>query len=131
MKALIVEDNFTSSTILKIILGKYFKCEIANDGLEGISAFEKSLKQGEFYDIICLDIAMPKTNGQEVLKNIRQIENNLVDESYKQVKIIMTTALTDEKNINEALTQGASAYIKKPYNKSEIFHELKILELLN
>lgn len=131
MKALIVEDNFTSSSILKIILSKYFQCEIANDGLEGISAFKKSLEQRKFYDIICLDIAMPKTNGQEVLKKIREIEKGLTDKDYQKVKIIMTTALTDEKNINEALTQGASAYIKKPYNKSEIIHELKILELLN
>jgi DNA-binding response OmpR family regulator len=45
MKALIVEDNFTSSSILKIILSKYFQCEIANDGLEGITAFKKSLEQ--------------------------------------------------------------------------------------
>lgn len=131
MRALIVEDNFTSSNILRIILGKYFQCDIAIDGEEGVTAFEKSLEQKDYYDIICLDIAMPNTNGLDAMKKIREIEKNLEDKNYSQVKIIMTTALTDEKSMNEAHAQGASSYVKKPYNKSEIIQELKKLELLD
>ena len=50
------------------------ECDIVVDGLEALDAFMISLKDNKPYNLICLDIMMPKVDGVKVLKNIRDME---------------------------------------------------------
>ena len=75
MKILIVEDELTSRELLKVILEPYGTVETVADGIEAMKAFNLALAS-QPYDLICLDIMLPKLNGQQVLKGIRKIEGD-------------------------------------------------------
>jgi two-component system chemotaxis response regulator CheY len=74
MKILIVEDDSISRKILYKFMSEYGECDITVDGMEGLDAYLIALNEGNAYDLICLDIMMPKVDGVKVLKTIREIE---------------------------------------------------------
>jgi len=132
MKFLIVEDEFTSRKLLQKFLSPFGECDIAVDGEEAVEAFKMSLEENNPYDVICLDIMMPNMDGQEALKKFRQMEKEHGIKGSKEVKIIMTTALNDAKNVVEAYYRGgATSYIVKPINKEQLLEEMCKLGILN
>ena len=74
MKALIVEDDFTSRLLLQGLLQPFGVCHVCINGKEAVEAFKIALDQKEPYDLVCLDIMMPEMDGQTALKEIRAIE---------------------------------------------------------
>ncbi|GAB6106539.1 response regulator [Fusibacter bizertensis] len=113
-KILIVEDDMVSRKFLNKFLKQYGDCDLVVDGLEAIDAYLLSRKENVPYDLICLDIMIPKIDGVKVLKAIRDIENeNDVPQELKS-KIIMTTALGDSQIVKTALDLGCDAYASKP-----------------
>lgn len=130
MRALVVEDDFTSSKILQRLLVSNFETDIAVDGVEAFSAFKTAHENNAHYDVIFLDIMMPKKDGHQVLKDIREFEETNKIDSAESAKIIMTTALDDSKNVLSAFKSGCEGYIVKPYNKQKIFEKLEELGLL-
>lgn len=125
MKSLIVDDDFFSRRILQTILSTYGECHVAVDGKEALFAFEQAIAEEAPYNLICLDIMMPEMDGQEVLKNIRKIEEKKNMFGNDSVKIIMTTALDDNENIKKAFREQCESYLIKPISKSKL---LKIIE---
>ncbi len=131
MKILIVEDEFGSRKLLQKFLSPYGVCDMAVDGDEAVEAFSLAMKDKEPYDLVCLDIMLPKKDGQEVLKEIRGIEKENGKYGLDGTKIIMTTALNDPKNIMEAFKSQCEAYIPKPITKQKLLEEMKSLGLLD
>lgn len=131
MKILIVEDDIISQKVLKKFLSPYGTCDIAVDGDEGIKAFEKAWEEQAPYDLICLDIMMPEKNGQEVLKELRMIEESRGVNGLDGVKIIMTTALGDPENIKKAFREQCEAYLVKPIDKNKLLNTLAQLGLID
>lgn len=131
MKSLIVDDDFFSRRILQSILSTYGESHVAVDGREALFAFEQAIAEETPYNLICLDIMMPEMDGQEVLKNIRQIENkkNIVGDN--EVKIIMTTALDDSDNIKAAFREQCESYLIKPISKSKLVKVLQDFGLID
>ncbi|RLA77820.1 MAG: response regulator [Epsilonproteobacteria bacterium] len=115
MKVLIVDDNANNRMILKLLLEDYeeenntadFSIEEAGDGLEAID----KCKNGNF-DIVLMDIMMPKMDGIEATKIIR--------ENHSDIMIIAVSAVDDTARQKEILSNGAEDYISKPVN-SDIF----------
>ncbi|SJZ95952.1 two-component system, chemotaxis family, response regulator CheY [Trichlorobacter thiogenes] len=131
MKCLIVEDDFISRRILRELLGAYFDCEIAVDGEEAVTAFRLAHDAKSPYDLICMDIMMPKMDGREALRLIRQLEKELEVPPNLEVKVVMTTALDDPKTVFDSFYQdGATAYLVKPISKQKLLRELRALGLL-
>lgn len=124
MKSLIVDDDFFSRRILQTIMTAYGECHVAVDGKEALFAFEQALAEAVPYDVICLDIMMPGMDGQEVLKNIRNIEDKKGILGNDGVKIIMTTALDDSDSIRKAFRAQCESYLIKPISKSKLTHIL-------
>ena len=131
MKCLIVEDDFISRRILRELLGAYFDCEIAVDGEEAVTAFRMAHDAKNPYDLICMDIMMPKMDGREALRLIRQLEKELEVPPNLEVKVVMTTALDDPKTVFDSFYQdGATAYLVKPISKQKLVRELRALGLI-
>lgn len=131
MRVLIVEDEFTSRTILQEILSSYGNCDIAVDGVEAVEAFRLAWKEDKPYDLICMDIMMPNIDGQHALKNIRAIEKEMGILGSDRVKVVMTTALGDANSVLQAFFDGvATAYIVKPINKRKLLEEVRNLGLI-
>ena len=130
MKILIVEDDFITRKILNNLLKKYGEIDIVVDGVEALEAFNIAFEEKSIYDVIFLDVQMPKMNGQEVLKKIREFENKKNIHGKDGVKIIMTTVLKDSENIIKAFREQCEGYIVKPVDKEKIEKALLKLELI-
>ncbi|MBP2649195.1 MAG: response regulator receiver protein [Firmicutes bacterium] len=131
MKILIAEDDRISRTFMEKFLSAYGECDVAVNGLEAVDAYLAALKKADPYQLICLDIMMPKLDGLKVLKTIREIEKqqNIGDKS--RVKIIMTTAINDSYTVLSAYDSGCEAYAWKPIEREKFILVLKKLGLID
>ncbi|MDF2907014.1 MAG: response regulator receiver protein [Herbinix sp.] len=130
MRVLIAEDDFASRKFMLRFLSKYGECDITVDGLEAVEAFTMALEENEGYDLICLDIMMPGLDGYQALKKIREIEKEKFVPEDKAVKIIMTTALNEGKNVTKAFELGCTAYAGKPIDQDKFENVLRKFELI-
>jgi two-component system chemotaxis response regulator CheY len=117
MKILLAEDDFVTRKYMASFLSKYGDCDVTVDGMEAVDAFMMAMEDGEPYDLICLDIMMPVMDGYQALVGIRNLEKERSIPEDKMVKIIMTTALNDEKNVKMAFDLGCTIYSGKPIDK--------------
>ncbi len=130
MKALIVEDDFLSRMLLQSLLKPYVFPDIAVNGREAVEAVRLSLESGEHYNLICMDIMMPEMDGQEALKQIRELEKAAGIQPTDGVKVIMITALDDKKNIMTAFREQCDTYLVKPLDKNKLIRSLETLGLI-
>lgn len=131
MRALIAEDDYISRRIVKEILSAYGTCDVAADGEEAVQAFSQALAEENPYDLVCMDIMMPRLDGQGALKKIRATEREHGVAAAQEVKVIMTTALDDPKNIVEAYYRGgATAFLVKPITRQKLLQEVHGLGLI-
>ena len=91
MRILIVEDDLGSRKLLQNLINTYAVCYIAVNGEEAIEAFKLAWKEKKPYNLILMDIMMPKTNGHEALRQIRFYEGEIGIKQTAQVKVIMTS----------------------------------------
>lgn len=105
-KVLIVEDDPSIGNLIKI-----------NLEFEGYNAFlsqngeEALIKAGaEKPDLILLDVMLPKMDGFEVLRNLKQSHET------KEISVVMLTALGQEENVKKGYDLGAVDYISKPFS---------------
>jgi two-component system chemotaxis response regulator CheY len=131
MRFLIVEDDFTSRQLMQIYLADFGQAFVAVNGREAVTAFENALNDGQPYDMICLDIMMPEMDGQEALKAIREIEKQRGIGGLDAVKVIMTTAKGESKDIFTAFRTGCEVYMVKPVRKDALLKEMQKLGLLS
>jgi two-component system response regulator RegX3 len=111
-KVLVVEDEQSLREALVFFLEKEgHEVSVAVDGEEAIQVYEKSGA-----DIILLDLMLPKIDGNQVCKQIRQSSN---------VPIIMLTAKDSEIDKIVGLEIGADDYITKPYSTRELLARIK------
>ncbi len=124
MKILIAEDDITSAKILMKMLSGYGKVDLSVDGIEAVEAFEYALNSRQPYDLVCLDIMMPRMDGQEVLKKIRNMEESRGITGLNGVKVMMTTALDDFRDIMRSFRAQCESYLVKPIHKAKLADEL-------
>lgn len=130
MRVLLAEDDLASRLVIQKYLSRYGECDIAVDGLEALDAFLKAIKDEQPYDLVCLDIMMPKLDGMKALKAIRDIEKQKGITEEERVKIIMITALNDEKTVMEAYDLGCQGYAWKPVDLKKLEQVLRCLGLI-
>lgn len=130
MKILMAEDDFASRKFMDNYLSQYGECDITVDGEEAVDAFMMALEDEEPYDLICLDVMMPVMDGYQVLKAIRDIETQRGISKKKRAKVIMTSALNEERNVKTAFELGCEAYSGKPIDVEKFDKLLKKLELI-
>lgn len=109
---LIVEDEIGIANMEKNYLEKSnFQVSIAHDGAEAINLFYKNN-----FDLIILDLMIPKLSGEQVLNIVR--ENS-------EIPVILVTAKVNEKDIIHGFRLGADDYIKKPFSGNELIERVK------
>ena len=130
MRTLIVEDDFTSRLLLQSFLSQYGECHIAVNGKEAVAAFRAARESRRPYDLVCMDIMMPEMDGQTAVREIRAFEEAGGTLSTEGVKIIMTTALDDVKNVVESFKALCDAYLFKPIDMEMLLGHLRDLHLV-
>lgn len=108
---LIAEDNVINQ---KVILGMLkrlgYNADLAEDGLEAVQAV-----QDKHYDLVFMDIQMPKLDGYDATRQIRQL-----GDEYGRLPIIAMTANAMQGDREKCLAQGMDDYISKPVKKDEL-----------
>lgn len=130
MRILIVEDDLASRKFMYKYMTSYGECDITVDGIEAVEAFMMAWDENNPYDLICLDIMMPKLDGIKTLKAIRDIEKQKDINEEKRVKIIMTTALNETRDVLGAFDTGCEAYAAKPIDTAKLTEVMKKLKLI-
>ena len=130
MRILIVEDDMISRRFLQKFMSQYGECDVVVDGMEALDAFLISLKSESPYNLVCLDIMMPKVDGIKVLKTIRELEAQKGILQKDRSKIIMTTALNGTEHVQKAFELGCEAYAAKPLDTEKLVEVLQKLRLI-
>ena len=114
-KILIVDDDDEIRELLEFDVAQsgYF-VDTAKDGLEGLN---KALNNS--YDLILLDVMMPKMNGFDVCKNIRNAKIN--------IPILLLTAKGTIEDKTEGFDCGADDYLVKPFDIQEVLLRIRVL----
>ena len=130
MKILIAEDDRISRSFLQKFMANYGEVEVAVDGMDAIDLYMDAIKDKEPFDLLCLDIMMPKVDGLKVLKVIRQLETQNKQAADSRLKIIMMTALADIGYVDEAFRLGCDAYASKPVDTEKVEEAMRNLGLI-
>ncbi|SKA23887.1 response regulator [Photobacterium toruni] len=110
-KILLVDDDIELTALLKDILElEGFDVEEANNGIEGLSKIDSSI------DLILLDVMMPKMNGTEMLRRLREKHST---------PVMMLTAKGDEIDRVLGLELGADDYLPKPFSDRELLARMR------
>ena len=130
MKILLVDDDLTNRLLLQHLLKRYGTPDVAVNGVEAVEAVRLALEVGEPFNLICLDIMMPRMDGHDALKQIRALEEAKGIWSTEGAKIVMTTALSDMKNVNTSFGGLCDGYLTKPIDKAKLVETLRQLALI-
>lgn len=115
MKVLLVEDEKLIANAVKQVLKKdNYSVDLAFDGQEGLD----NALTGQ-YDVIVLDILLPKMDGLTVLREIRL--------SHINTPVIMLTAKGETKDKIRGLDYGADDYLAKPFDMDELLARIRAL----
>lgn len=112
---LIVEDEPSIVTLIKYNLQQEkFQTDVAYDGLEAV----KLVRENQ-YDLIILDLMLPKMNGMEVCNIVRQEKSH--------IPILILTAKDEEYDKIYGLEMGADDYVTKPFSPKELIVRMKAI----
>lgn len=114
-KLLLVDDSNTILMMEKMILAKApYEILTATNGEEAVA---KAL--AEKPDLILMDVVMPKLNGFEACRRLRQ------EEATKSIPIIMVTTRGEEENVEKGFESGCNDYVTKPIDSIELLTKLR------
>ena len=114
-KILILDDEEGVRESLKLILSDHYNLILTEDGAQAIECIKNTPDIG----LVLMDIKMPKMNGLEVLKEIK--------EKRPDIKVVMITGYKAVETAAEATRLGACGYIVKPFKSEEVFETVKSL----
>ena len=114
-KVLVVEDDLQLRKFMKLILENKFQFKVfeAENGKIGMEVVEK-----EKPNLILLDLMMPEVTGSEFLANIRQ------KDEFKDISVIVCSAVSDKKVISELVRYGISDFILKPVTPTQLTNKI-------
>ncbi|MCL2879244.1 MAG: response regulator [Treponema sp.] len=114
---LLVDDDETHLLIAQSMLKHDYHTIVAKSGQEALDVFT----QGNNPDLVLLDILMPNMDGWATYHSIRGLS------LLKDVPIAFLTSETDAAEEKKAYAMGASDYILKPYDKTDLLKRIKII----
>lgn len=118
MKLLLLEDDLEYNQSIKDYLESFdYSVDCFEDGQEALEAIYENK-----YHILILDIRVPRLNGYELVKNIR--------EEGDTTPVIYITSLTDINNLSLGYELGCNDYIKKPFSPKELKYRIEQLTKL-
>jgi CheY-like chemotaxis protein len=115
LKILIAEDISYNQILIHNIVNSlgYNNVTVVSDGQETIEVIDKSNTKGNSFDILLLDLRMPKINGYEVIEHIKK-------KGYPLPKIVVVTASVLKEDIKKCHNMGVEYFITKPIDIKHI-----------
>lgn len=130
MKSLVVDDEFVPRTMLQRVLQAHGPCDAAATPAEAMVAVRHAIQQKLPYQLICLDIEMPGGSGQELLKEIRQLEEQQDVPSELRAKVLMASGRSEPEQVKTAFYNGSNGFLVKPVDPERLTRKLRELALI-
>ena len=130
MKVLVAEDDLASGKFMQKLLSKYGEVVLARDGIAAVDEFVNAVSTNERFDLICMDIMMPKIDGYKVLASIRNAERKHGVSRMLRSKVIMTSALDETSFDSNQASDDYDEYICKPIDIMKLNDILKKLDVI-
>lgn len=130
MRILIADDDYASRKFLLKLLSQFGECDVTVDGIETVEAFAISYDLRKPYNLICLDIMMPKIDGLKALKTIRDFEKKKGIAETQKCKVIITSALSESEVIFDSFCTDNEVYATKPFGSEQIIDAMRKLRLI-
>ncbi len=121
MKILIVDDDAVSRRVLREMLGTEPGQQIT-EAVDGEEAWAFLDDPSRYFDLVFLDVAMPKSDGFELLGRIRQ------SPILRTLRIVMCTGTTDKLTVGKLIQLGARHFIAKPANVALVQAKLRQMQ---
>ena len=116
-RILVADDETINLEFFEVMLSKLgFIVEKAHDGIEALEKIKRFNP-----DLIMVDNIMPRMSGWELTKSLK------ANEAYKDIPIIMFSAIDDIKDKVESFELGVEDYIAKPFNFSEVLARIRVV----
>jgi two-component system response regulator len=124
-RILLVEDNPHDVELVKLALSDQLITNSLRIISDGKDALDYLLKQdlANLPDLVLLDLNLPRLNGQEILKKLRQ------EEHTKNLPVVIFTSSLEDRDQMESYDLGANAYIKKLIDPDEFKNALRNLDI--
>jgi len=120
MRALIVDDSrFIRQYLRQLLEGMGLSCEEAVDGDQAL----EMLRGTSLFDLMLLDVNMPKMSGLECVKQLREAG------LQPPMKVMMVTTEADNSYICQALDYGADEFLMKPFTPESLREKLAMIGL--
>lgn len=114
-RILVVEDEVHIQRLIKLVLEKHkFEVDTASSGEEALQRLKSEARP----DMILLDILMPGIDGLSVLRTLKATAE------FKDIPVVMLTALAQENVVLQGIKLGAKDYIRKPFHPTELVKRL-------
>lgn len=121
INALVVDDDVSTCDYIKLLFTRFgARCLAVNSGKAAIEAFDKAKQSNEPYTVCLIDWRMPKMDGLETIKRIREIAGD-------SIPIIVITAYDYSEIADKAAEMGVNTFISKPLFQSSLFNLLSNL----
>ena len=119
LKTLVVDDNATTRTILREILGVWgASATEVEDSYQALSELDRASKQNEPYQLVLLDQSMPDMDGFEVAEHIKETQDNA------DIAIMMLTSHNRRDGIAHCQESDIPHYLVKPVKPSSLLHAI-------
>jgi len=119
LSILVVDDETYMTEMLQTFFEmNNYKCRTAANGFEALDILDQDV-----IDIVITDMKMPKMNGLELLKKVK--------ENYINTSAVIMTGFSEEYTTSEALNSGADGYITKPFRNKELLLILRRIKQLS
>ncbi|MCG6535213.1 MAG: response regulator [Syntrophales bacterium LBB04] len=124
MRVLVVDDELVNRKKMEKVLESFGDCVAVDSGEAALKAIETAMEKGEPFDLITLDVSMPKMDGTEVLYEIRRIEEQRNIPKENRSKVIMVTAQLDKDTVITCTQAGCDNYVVKPFDRTIMAEKL-------
>ena len=131
LRILIVDDSSSARHLVSQHLIAHGSCEQARDGLEAVELVERALTDEEPFDLIIMDVEMPRLNGIEAVKRINALFEARDVPEPQRARIIMLSTHGDPGRVLKAqYDAGAHLYVTKPFKPDTLIQAMASLDLL-
>ncbi len=120
MKMLIVDDDLANCQLIEHIVQPYGDSVIAENGERAVKTFKAAHEAKDPFEIVFLDIMMPGKDGHQVLKEIREWEEENLSYGEGETKVVMISALDSKDHILSSFKEGCEYYLVKPVSKGKV-----------
>lgn len=127
MRILIAEDDIANRRFLMKLLERYGDVITVEDGMAAVDAYVGAINRSTPFDLVCMDIMMPRIDGYKALEAVRASEKKFKIPADKRSKVIMISALDEVGLSSEHICSDYDAYICKPIDINQFLNIVRKL----